>query len=241
MAISGSQAFMPDVGDIVQEAYERAGLELRSGYDLRSARRSINLLTLEWQNRGINLWTVEEVNLGTLTKSDPSYDLSAGTISVLDMILRLDAGSVSKQMDYSLSLISQSTYATIPNKLQEGRPLQYYLERREVLDVQADGTDRADRIILWPVPDSSTAYQIRYWRLKRIDDAGTGAANTMEIPGRFLPALVSGLAYQIALKRPEAAQKLGMLKQDYEQQFSLAAEEDREKATIRFVPMSYQT
>ena len=119
--------------------------------------------------------------------------------------------------------------------------MQYYLERREVLDVAADGTDRVDSIILWPVPDSSTAYQIRYWRLKRIDDAGTNAANTMEIPGRFLPALVSGLAYQIALKRPEAAQKLSILKQDYEQQFSLAAEEDREKATIRFVPMSYQT
>ena len=241
MAISGTQAFMPDIGDIVQEAYERAGLEMRSGYDLRSARRSLNLLTLEWQNRGINLWTIEEKTISSLTKGTAAYSLDAGTISLLDVVLRLDAGSATNQMDYQMNRISQSTYSTIPNKLQQGRPLQYYMERIEVLDVDADGTDRVDKITLWPVPDSDTKYQIKYWRIKRIDDTGDAASNTMEVPGRFLPALVSGLAYQIAIKRPESAQKVQMLKQEYEQQFSMAAEEDREKSTIRFVPQAYRT
>ena len=241
MALSGTQTFMPDIGDIVQEAYERAGLEMRSGYDLRSARRSINLLTLEWQNRGINLWTIEEKGITSITKGTSSYNLDAVTIALLDMVLRLDAGSATKQTDYQLNRISQSTFSTIPNKLQQGRPLQYYMERREVLDVNADGTDRFDTVNLWPVPDSSTKYQIRYWRMKRIDDAGDMASNTMEVPGRFLPALVSGLAYQIAIKRPESAQKVQMLKQEYEQQFSMAAEEDREKSAIRFVPQAYRT
>jgi hypothetical protein len=241
MALSGTQSFMPDIGDIVQEAYERAGSELRSGYDLRSARRSLNLLTLEWQNRGINLWTIEEKGITSITKGTATYSLDAGTISLLDVVLRLDAGSATSQSDYQMSRISQSTFATIPNKLQQGRPLQYYMERREVVDANADGTDRFDSITLWPVPDSSTKYQIRYWRMKRIDDTGDAASNTAEVPGRFLPALVSGLAYQIAMKRPDSAPRVQMLKQEYEQQFSMAAEEDREKAPLRFVPQAYRT
>ena len=189
MALSGTSSFNPDVSELVEEAYERAGLELRSGYDMRTARRSLNFLLLEWANRGINLWTIDEVSLGTLTKSTASYDLNIDTIALLDVILRTDDASVTKQMDYQLNRISQPTYATIPNKLSEARPLQYYFNRVGIRDT-SDGTDTADKIILWPVPDSSTKYNLRYWRIRRMDDAGGSDVNTMEVPARFLPALV---------------------------------------------------
>ena len=183
MAISGTYAFNPDLSEIVEEAYERAGLEMRSGHDLRTARRSLNILTLEWQNRGINLWTVDEVTYDdgagtdTLVKGTASYDLAVGTIGVLDVILRTDAGDATNQTDYRLNRISQPTYSTIPNKLSAGRPLQYYLERKEILDTAADGSDQKDRINLWPVPDKSSTYKIIYWRMKRIADTGKDVAD----------------------------------------------------------------
>lgn len=247
MAISGTYAFNPDLSEIVEEAYERAGVEMRSGHDLRTARRSLNILTLEWQNRGINLWTIDEstisetadgvaLTLNFLNKDTYQYNLDVGTIGLLDLILRTDEGDATKQTDYRLNRISQPTYSTIPNKLTTGRPLQYYLERREVLDTAADGSDQKDRINLWPVPDKDSTYKIVYWRMKRIADTGDPASNTMEVPSRFIPALVSGLAYHVAMKRPEAVQRVGLLKQAYEEEFGLAAQEDREKASVRFVP-----
>ena len=247
MAISGTYAFNPDLSEIVEEAYERAGLEMRSGNDLRTARRSLNLLTLEWQNRGINLWTIDEsrvaersdgVALTTnyLEKDVASYNLDVGTIGVLDLVLRTDDGSASQQMDYRLNRISQPTYSTIPNKMSSARPLQYYLQRKEILDVAADGSDQKDTITLWPVPEKDSTYKIIYWRMKRISDTGNPASDTMQVPGRFMPALIAGLAYHVALKRPEAMQRVSMLKQFYEEEFKTASEEDRVKASVRFVP-----
>lgn len=247
MAISGTYEFNPDIGDIVEEAYEQAGLELRSGYDLRTARRSLNLLTLEWQNRGLNLWTVgqetvsldkDNVSLGTgnyLKKGVATYNIATATSAILDLVLRTDAGVSSSQSDYHLSRISQPTYATIPNKLTEGRPLQYYPERKEILNVTSS-TNQNSQITLWPVPDQDSKYTIEYWRVKRIADTGNDASETMGIPDRFLPALITGLAYQIALKNPETGDRVQMLKQLYEEQFRLAAEEDRVKTSARFVP-----
>jgi len=248
MAISGTYAFNPDISEIVEEAFERAGLELRSGMDFRTARRSLNLITLEWQNKGLNLWTVSEdmidetsagVSLTTnyLVKGTASYNLPSGTISLLNAELRLDDGSLTSQADYSLARISQPTYATIPNKLTQARPLQYWVQRKEIPGAAAGGANQSDTMTLWPVPDSSTKYKIVIHRLKRISDTGNPASNTMQIPGRFMPALISGLAYQIALKRPEAQGRIEMLKQLYDEAFALAAEEDREKASVRFVPL----
>ena len=245
MAISDSYAFNPDVGEIMEEAYERAGLELRSGHDVRTARRSLNFLTLEWQNRGINLWTIEEKFIETasdgtglttnlLIKDNAAYRLATGTISLLDMVLRTGDGNSTTQTDYSLNRVSEPTYATIPNKLSSARPLQFYLERKEILNI-GSSTDQYDVINLWPRPDSSTKYKIKYWRMKRIADAGN-AGNTMEIPARFQPALAAGLAYHIACKRPEVEGRLQMLKANYEETFLQAAEEDRVKASARFVP-----
>ena len=248
MAISETYAFNPDIGDIVEEAFERAGLELRSGHDLRTARRSLNFLTLEWQNRGINLWTIEEkfitaaadgTSLGEtnyLLKDTASYRLDLGTISLLDMVLRTNDESVTSQADYQLNRISEPTFATIPNKLSSARPLQFYLERKEILGAGAGGVDQYDTVTLWPVPDSSTKYKVKYWRMKRIADTGDSAGNTMQVPARFLPALVSGLAYHIACKRPEVVDRIQMLKAQYEELFTQAAEEDRVKTSARFVP-----
>ena len=246
MAISGTYTFNPDVGEIVEEAYERAGLEMRSGYDLRTARRSLNMLTLEWQNRGLNLWTI---NQGTVThtagnvaltdnflnKGTSDYWLHETNSGLLDVALRTNDGNTSTQADYHLSRISQPTYAAIPNKLSQGRPLQYYLERKAILDT-GTAADAYDDINLWPVPDKNTTYKLIYWFVKRIADTGDDASNTMQIPARFIPALVAGLAYHIACKRPEATPKVMMLKQFYEEEFRLAAEEDRVKTSARFVP-----
>jgi len=248
MAISETYAFNPDIGDIIEEAYERAGLELRSGYDLRTARRSINFLTLEWQNRGINLWTVDEQFIvaaedGTtlaptnnLIKDTATYRLALGTISLMDIVLRTNDGSATSQTDYQLNRISEPTFATIPNKLSSSRPLQFYLQRKEILGADTAGADQYDTVTLWPVPDSSTKYKVKYWRMKRIADSGDNAGNTVQVPSRFLPALVAGLAYHIACKRPEVESRLQMLKMNYEEIFSQAADEDRVKTSARFAP-----
>ena len=335
MAIATTATFNPDIGEIVEEAYERAGLEMRSGYDLRTARRSLNFLTLEWQNRGLNLWTVDEQRIsvstvrsngvevnasgvaasgsdtitamtstvgieagcsitgtggangltvgsttantvvctGTAASTDlevvpyrffkervnteselhqnylvkdvSSYALDSDTVGILDLTLRVNDAGQSTQTDYSLNRISESSYAAIPNKLTTGRPLQYYVERVGILDTALTGNpaNRRDKIHLWPVPDSGelvestqNKYKILYYRVRRIADAGLSAAETMEVPARFLPALVSGLAYHIAMKRPEATERAPLLKQIYEETFQMAAEEDRDKSTLRFVP-----
>ena len=228
MAVSGTTDFNLDFTEIAEEAWERAGREMRSGYDLRTARRSMNLMTIEWQNRGINMWTIEEGAIN-LVQGTSEYALPADTIDLLDHVIRTGAGSVSTQADLSITRISVSTYATIPNKLQQARPLQVWIQRLR----------DAPTITVWPVPDQGTSgnpyYVFKYWRLRRIDDAGSGV-QTADVNFRFLPCLVAGLAYHIAIKVPELAPRIEMLKQVYDEQFNLAAGEDREKAAIRFVP-----
>jgi len=224
MATSGTTAFDMDFTEIAEEAWERAGREMRSGYDLRTARRSMNLLTIEWQNRGINLWTIDS-STQTLTAGTSQYTLPADTIDLLDQVIRTNAGNSSTQSDLTISRIGVTTYASIPNKLTQGRPIQVWIERLR----------DAPRINLWPVPDSSTTYTFVYWRLRRVEDAGNGV-ETADMNFRFLPCLVAGLAYNIAMKTPELSGRLQMLKADYDEQYNLAAGEDREKVSERFVP-----
>jgi hypothetical protein len=243
MTTSGTTGFNPDFTEIAEEAWERAGREMRTGYELRTARRSMNMLTIEWANRGINLWTIDEGTI-QLTKDDATYTLPADTIDVCEMNIRTNAGDASSQSDLSLNRISIPTYSAIPNKLSTGRPLQAVVHRLGQAGTYQSGPLSSNTttigtnvsfLTLWPVPDSSTAYQISYYRLRRIQDAGNGA-ETADMPFRFLPCAVAGLAYYIAMKVPELAPRIPMLKQEYEEQFKLASEEDREKTSARFVP-----
>jgi hypothetical protein len=220
---SGTTAFNMDFTEIAEEAWERAGREMRSGYDLRTARRSMNLMTIEWQNRGINMWTIDSGTI-PLVQGTSQYTLPEDTIDLMEQQIRTGSGSATNQTDITISRISVSTYATIPNKLAQGRPIQVYVERLR----------DAPKINVWPVPDSNN-YVFYYWRMRRIEDAGSGV-QTADMNFRFLPVLVAGLAYHIAMKVPELAERIGMLKQAYEEQFQLAAGEDREKASVRFVP-----
>ena len=228
MSTSGIADFNMDFTEIAEEAFERAGQELRSGYDLRTARRSMNLLTIEWANRGINMWTIEQGSI-PLVQGTNTYELPADTIDVLEHVIRTNVGSTSSQTDLNISRISVSTYSTIPNKLTQARPIQVWVQRLR----------DNPKITVWPTPNQGTAldpfYTFVYWRLRRMQDAGTGV-ETPDVSFRFLPALVAGLAYYIAMKSPEARDRLAILKSDYEQQYDLAAGEDREKAPIRFVP-----
>jgi len=225
MATTGTTAFNMDFTEIAEEAWERAGREMRSGYDLRTARRSMNLMTIEWQNRGINMWTIDEGTV-SLSAGVATYDLPADTIDLLDQVIRTGAGSVSSQSDLSMSRISVSTYSSIPNKLSTGRPIQLLVSR-----LRDNPT-----ITIWPVPDRDDFYDFQYWRMRRVEDAGAGV-ETADMNFRFLPALVAGLAYHIATKIPELAPRIPMLKQMYDEQYGLAADEDREKAPYRLVPM----
>ena len=221
MATSGTATFNLDLNNLVEEAFERCGAELRTGYDLRTARRSLNLLTIEWANRGINLWTIEQGTV-SLTSGTITYDLPADTIDLLDHVIR--TGTASNQQDINITRISNSTYATIPNKNATGRPIQVWINRQA----------SQPQINVWPAPDNDS-YTFTYWRLRRIEDAGTGVA-TQDIPFRFLPCMVAGLAYYLSLKIPGAEQRIQMLKMEYEEQFKLAADEDREKADFRIAP-----
>ena len=227
MATSGTATFNMDFTEIAEEAWERAGREMRSGYDLRTARRSMNLLTIEWQNRGINMWTIDEGTIN-LVQGTSSYDLPADTIDLLEHVIRTGSGDVYTQSDLSISRISVSTYASIPNKLTQGRPIQIYIDRG-----QANPS-----VTVWPVPDASSTYVLKYYRMRRIQDAGSGVENA-DVNFRFLPCLVAGLAYYIAQKDPELAPRISMLQTEYERQFDLAAQEDREKASISLVPRMY--
>lgn len=223
MATSGTAAFDLDLNNLVEEAFERCGVELRTGYDMRTARRSLNLLSIEWANRGINLWTIEEGSIA-LTDGTGAYNLPADTIDLLDHVIRTGTGT--SQSDLSMTRISVSTYASIPNKNVEGRPIQVWIDR------QAD----VPQINVWPVPDGS--YTFTYWRMRRIQDAGNGV-NNQDIPFRMLPCLVAGLAYYLSLKIPEAMNRIEMLKASYEEQWTLASAEDREKASLRLAPREF--
>jgi hypothetical protein len=221
MATSGTTAFDMDFTEIAEEAWERAGREMRSGYDLATARRSMNLMTIEWQNRGINMWTIDSGTV-SLVSGTSQYDLPADTIDLLDHVIRTNAGNTSTQSDLTISRIGVSTYASIPNKLSTGRPIQVWVERLAT-----------PRINVWPVPDAS--YTFVYFRMRRIQDAGSGV-ETADMSFRFLPCLVAGLAYHIAMKVPELMGRIEMLKAAYNEQYTLAAGEDREKTSEHFVP-----
>jgi hypothetical protein len=300
MTTTGTTAFNLEFTDIAEEAWERAGREMRSGYDLRTARRSMNLMTIEWQNRGINMWTIEQGTL-TLTPGLNTYALPLDTIDLLDHVIRTGQNAASTQADLNITRISVSTYATIPNKLAPGRPIQVWVQRLSgqvsptgatlngtitsstttiTLSSTANlasagfirlgsediyygwldgnslggvvrgqnGTTAAAHtsgaivynpnlpaITVWPTPDNSQTYQFVYWRMRRVQDAGNGI-ETADMNFRFLPCVVAGLAYYIAMKVPELMPRLDMLKAAYDEQFNLAAGEDREKAAVRLVP-----
>jgi hypothetical protein len=300
MTTTGSTLFNMDFTEIAEEAWERAGREMRSGYDLRTARRSMNLMTIEWQNKGINMWTMEQ-GIINLTPGLATYALPTDTIDLLEHVIRTGSNTSSTQADLTITRISVSTYATIPNKLSQARPIQVWIQRLSgqtnpttaVLDgaitstattitlntvvglagagfirlntediyytyisgntlggvyrgqnnttaaAQADGTavfvPQLPAITVWPTPDNSTTYQFVYWRLRRVQDAGAGV-ETSDMNFRFLPCLVAGLAYHIAIKTPDLMPRIQMLKQIYDETFEIAAGEDREKAAVRFVP-----
>lgn len=224
MTTSGTAAFNLDLTEVVEEAFERCGAELRTGYDLKTARRSLNLLFADWANRGVNLWTVEQGSI-TLIAGTATYNLPADTVDLLEHLIRTGAGVASTQADLGITRISVSTYATIPNKLTQARPIQVYINRQSPIPT----------ITVWPVPDTATTYTFVYWRLRRIQDAGTGV-NTMDVPFRFLPCMVAGLSYYLSMKLPGALERMQMLKMQYDEAWDFASTEDREKAAVRFVP-----
>jgi hypothetical protein len=228
MATATTNNFNLDIAEAAEEAFELAGLEMRTGYDLRTARRSIDLMMLEWANRGLNLWQVESGST-TLTAGTATYTLDADTIDLLEHHLRTDDGDSNSQSDTELTRVSFSTYAGIPNKLDEGRPNEILINRNT----------SSTTFTLYPIPDSAQTYKVIWYRLRQIYDAGTPASNNLDIPKLFLPCLVSGLAYYIAQKNPEAFQRVPFLKQQYEEQWKLAADENRVKASVRFVPGGY--
>jgi len=300
MSTTGSSVFNMDFSELAEEAWERAGREMRSGYDLRTARRSMNLMTIEWSNRGLNMRTIEQGTL-TLTPGLSTYALPTDTIDLLDHVIRTGANAVNTQADLSITRISVSTYATIPNKLAQGRPIQVWIQRlsgetnptdltlaatinstattitlnsvaglagagyirlgtEDIYYAYIDGNSlggvfrgqnnstaaahtagvavyvpQLPAITVWPTPDSSQTYQFVYYRMRRIQDAGSGV-QTQDMNFRFLPCVAAGLAYYIAMKQPELVNRLQMLKSVYDEQFNLAAGEDHEKATMRLVP-----
>ena len=221
MATSGTNTFDLDVDQLIEEAFERCGINSRSGYDLKSARRSLNIMLAEWANRGINLWTVEQATI-PLVQGTATYDLPTTTIDLISQVIRTGTGTT--QSDITISRISNPTYASIPSKNDTGRPIQVYIDRQAAVP----------KITLWPIPNDGS-YTFVYWFLKRIDDAGTGV-NTQHIPFRFLPCMVAGLAYYLSLKIPEAGPKIQFLKQEYEEQFRMAADQDQDRSTLRMVP-----
>jgi hypothetical protein len=223
MATSGLSNFNLDLTEIVEEAFERVGGEMRTGYDLRTARRSMNLMFADWANRGLNMFTYEQGSI-PLVAGQATYNLPEDTVDLLEHVIRTGAGSAATQADLTITRISVSTYATIPNKLQQARPIQVWIERLNT-----------PRITVWPTPDNTQPYTFVYWRLRRIQNAGDGV-NTMDMPFRFLPCMVAGLAYYLALKVPGGTERLGVLKQQYDEAWELASSEDREKAAVRFVP-----
>jgi len=217
---------VPDLPELFEEAFERAGLEMRSGYDLKTARRSLNLLTLEWANKGLNLFTIEAGTLA-LTAGTTVYTLPTGTIDIIEHQLRTGTGTA--QVDTALERISVSTYAQQTNKQITGRPTQIFVQRLPT----------STTVTLWPTPDNSQSYTLFYYRLKGIDGLTSGIGGDMtSVPPRFVPALVAGLAYYIAMKKPEAIQRVLPLKAVYDEQFELAAGEDRDRSSVNFVPFN---
>ena len=217
MATSGTTAFDLSIDDLVEEAFERCGIRMTAGYQLNSARRSLNLLFLDWANRGLNLWTIEQ-DTKALTAADASVSLGADTVNVLSAVIR--TGSGTSQQDVNIQRISRQEYLNLPNKNTQGRPSQFYVER-----------SNTPTAYLYPAADGN--YTLVYYRIRRIEDAG-GYTNVADVNYRFLPCLVSGLAYQLSLKY--APERTPGLKQIYEEDFQRASVEDRDTASARFVP-----
>ncbi|MEN6403577.1 MAG: hypothetical protein ABFD94_16670 [Armatimonadia bacterium] len=222
MTTSGTATFNMDLLEIVEEAYERCGVEVRSGYDLRTARRSLNLMFMEWASRGVNLWTVEQGSV-PLVAGTATYTLPADTVDILEQTVRTGAGS--SQADLTVPRISFPDYAVLSNKNVQGRPTQVYVNRQAT----------APTVTLYPVPDTNGPYTFVYWRMRRIQDA-TDGVNTMDVPFRFIPCVVAGLAYHLCLKVPSAADRLNVLREQYDTAWAQAAAEDRDRAPVRFVP-----
>ena len=299
---SGTAGFNLDLTELVEEAFERAGSEMRTGYDLRTARRSLNLLFADWANRGVNMWTFEQGTI-TLTQGLNTYPIPVDTVDLLDHVIRTQANNTSNQADLTITRISISTYATLPNKLTQARPIQVWYQRLDgqitptaavlatsigasdttitlsdtsglpaigYINLESetifynwiDGNTLGDcfrgqngttavshtasstakvyinnipRVTMWPTPDGSQQYQFVYWRMRRVQDAGNGV-NVMDVPFRFVPCMVAGLAYYIALKVPGGMDRLGVLKQQYDEAWMTAADEDQERAALRLVP-----
>ena len=222
MATSGTKTFSLDTGEVIEEAYELAGLELRTGYDSETARRSLNIMFADWSNRGVNLWTVAQVSLD-LTSGTSSYTLNAHDIDVLEAIIRVyDSTSSSTYSDVSISRINRLDYLNLPNKTATGRPSQFFVDRQET-----------PILYLYPTPDNVTTYKFISYRMQRIDDVNA-AAQDQEVPSRFIPCMTAGLAYQLALKKnPE---KAPVLKAEYEELFNRASSEDTDRAVLQLVP-----
>jgi hypothetical protein len=297
---SGASNFNLQLDELVEEAFERAGGELRTGYDLRTARRSLNIMFADWANRGINMWTIEQGEI-PLIQGQNTYALPDDTVDLIEHVIRTQANIQNSQADLTITRISVSTYATIPNKIQQARPIQVWIQRLDgqnsptgltlngsisstvtqitlnsVLGLPAAGFVKIDNeiinygyisgntlyscfrgqqdttaashttgatvylaqvpaITVWPTPDSAQQYTFVYWRLRRTQDAG-GGVNVMDVPFRFIPCMAAGLAYYLALKIAGGAERLPVLKQQYDEAWESAATEDREKAAVRFVP-----
>lgn len=224
MTTSGTTLFNPDVAEIIEEAFERVGKEIRTGYEFKTARRSLNYLMADWANKGLNLWTIEQGEIPLLVGVG-DYPLPDDTVDLIETVVRQNQGSQYNQVDLQIQRISVSTFANIPNKLMQGRPIQVFVDRQAPTPIAR----------IWPRPNVD-GYLLVYWRLRRLDDAGNSGTLTMDIPFRFLEALTAGLAYQLALKTPEAEGRIPMLKQMYDEAFQLAANEDRQRVGVRFVP-----
>jgi len=233
MTTTGTATFNLNLNELVEEAFERCGAELRTGYDLKTARRSLNLLTIEWANRGINLWTIEQGSI-SMVQGTITYDLPVDTIDLMEHVIRTNAGTTSNQLDININRISADTYITIPNQNAQGRPIQVWINRQSGATYPTTGA-KPPQINVWPAPDQSNYYTFVYYRLRRIQDAGNGI-NTQDIPFRFLPCMVAGLAYYLSLKIPDAMQRTPMLKAMYDEAWQQASDEDREKAPLRIAP-----
>jgi hypothetical protein len=227
MSTSGTTLFNPDLSETIEEAYERCGIEVRTGYQARTARRSLNYLISELANQGLNLWTYEEADI-PLIQGQYIYDLPADCVDLVDQVIRQNPGSQYNQTDLVIPRIALPTYDAIPNKLAQGRPVQVWVNRQTP----------TPKIYLWQVPNQS-GYSFHYWYLRRVQDAGQSGVTTQDIPFRFYEAFTAGLSYHLARKQPEIDQfRLQMLKASYDEALQLAKDEDREKAPLRIVPMA---
>lgn len=229
MSTSGTFTFDLDITEVIEEAYERIGGEARTGYHYRTARRSLDLLLLEWQNRGLNLWTVKN-DSQTLTANTIAYTLNVKVLDIIEGLLRTDAGDTAKQVDLTMTRISISDYAHQTNKLTTGRPINFWIER----------TPSAIIVNMWPTPDAAQTYVFNYYYMERIEDTGSPGSNTIDVPARHLPALTAGLAYYLAMKTPSAMSMVPMLQMEYERQWELASDSTREKASLYFAPTGYK-